>query len=86
MPFMHPVVMMCAEGNQILDIGPTVVFPERDVVSLTPADLDSAAMPSTGVIHRSQRRPLMSGRRAMGAPYSQRNPVAHHNGLDHRIA
>ena len=74
-------MVVVAERNHLVDVGPTAIFPEFDVMRLRPARRPVASRPGAGLVPRLDRPPLRRLRRPLGSAH-----VDHHGvRLEHPV-
>ena len=86
-PFVHEVVMLRAQRQQIFQVGEAESFPRDDVVDLTVVERNVAVRMGAGAVHGTQRSALGAVGDALFAPDGERFAVgAQHDRDDGRLA
>ena len=81
------MMMHRAQGDEVVQIGGTSVFPLSDMVGLAPADGAVTADPGAGGVHRSQGVPLgIGGRPVPAADVDRHTTVIENDPADHGVA
>ncbi len=85
--FVDQVMVLGAQGDEVVEIGGATLLPGPDVVGLTVVDRAIAAAPGTASVERSERRPLARGRGSVPATDIDRHAIRTvHDPLEHGVA